>query len=333
MNFAREDLGGFAQLSAFGVESARTGLELGQLAQRGFAVGDQGAHLIARLAGHPLRLLGVVTGESHRLARLGLRLRARRQLALGLGDQPLQLVALGRGRGEIPVDAAAGFASLTPLVFGPLAAFHGVPVPFAGDRDLRAQRLDRLAHGARFTRPFVPVRIAGGALVMRRIARGFRLPDALLRLGHRRAQVGELHLELGQLLPPRGHVAGGQREVDREAPLHELRVALGTLALPGQGADLALHLAEQVVQPRQVLRGLVEATLGVAPAVAIEAYARSLLEQFPPVVGTVGEQRVDHPLLDDDAGVRAQPRAPHQVVNVAEATRGAVEQVVALTRP
>ena len=69
-----------------------------------------------------------------------------------------------------------------------------------------------------------------------------------------------------------------------------------------------------------------------AAAVAIEADAGRFLEQLAAVVGAVGEQRVDHLALDDDAGVGAESRAAQQVGDVAQAAGRAIEEVVALAR-
>jgi hypothetical protein len=62
-------------------------------------------------------------------------------------------------------------------------------------------------------------------------------------------------------------------------------MALGALPLPRQRPHLALHLAREVVEACEVLGRFVEATLGVAAAIAIEADARGFLEQLATVVG------------------------------------------------
>ena len=54
---------------------------------------------------------------------------------------------------------------------------------------------------------------------------------------------------------------------------------------------------------------------------AIQADARRLLEQFAPVVRTIGEERVDHLAFDDDARVAAEPRAAQKIGDVAQTTR------------
>ena len=107
---------------------------------------------------------------------------------------------------------------------------------------------------------------------------------------------------------------------------------LGALALAREAAHLALHLVDQVVEALQVDRRLLEAALRRAPAIAIQADARRFLEQLAPVVRTIGEQRVDHLALDDDAGAGAEAGAAQQVGDVAQPARRAIQEVVALAR-
>ena len=150
--------------------------------------------------------------------------------------------------------------------------------------------------------------------------------------GARLAQLAHALARVAQLVVPRFHLALRERELDGEAARRELGVALGALALARQRAHLALHFADQVVEALQVDRRLLEAPLGRAAAVAIEADAGRFLEQLATVVGAVGEQRVDHLALDDDAGVGAEARAAQQVGDVAQAARRAIQEVLALAR-
>ena len=131
---------------------------------------------------------------------------------------------------------------------------------------------------------------------------------------------------------PRLHLARRERDLDREAARHQLGVALGALALARERTHLALHLGDQVVEALQVDRRLLEAALGGAAAIAIEPDAGRFLEQLATIVGTVGEQRVDHLALDDDAGVGAEAGAAQQVGDVAQPAGRAVQEVVALAR-
>src|SRR6185369_10544303 len=95
-------------------------------------------------------------------------------------------------------------------------------------------------------------------------------------------------------------------------PLGELGMPLGALALAGERTDLRLHFANQVVEPLEIDGGLLEASLrGTAP-----------------VVGPVGEERVDHLGLDDDARVGSETGAAEHVGNVAQPSRRAVYEIL-----
>jgi hypothetical protein len=97
-------------------------------------------------------------------------------------------------------------------------------------------------------------------------------------------------------------------------------------------AHLLTDLVDQIVEARQVDRRLLEPSLRTASPVAIEPHARRLLEQLAPIVGAVGEQRVDHPALDDDARIGAEARAAHEILDVAQSARRAVQEVLAVAR-
>ena len=110
----------------------------------------------------------------------------------------------------------------------------------------------------------------------------------------------------------------------REAARRELGVALGALALARERAHLALHFGDEIVEALEIDRRLLEAALGGAATIAIEADARRFLEQLATIVGTIGEQRVDHLALDDDAGVarRGRCRAADRGCRAAGTARG-----------
>ena len=109
-------------------------------------------------------------------------------------------------------------------------------------------------------------------------------------------------------------------------------MALGLAPLAGEAPDLRLHLGDQVLDPLEVDRGLLQPALGAVLPVAIEADPGRLLEERAPLLGAVGEEQVDHLGFDHDAGVAAQAGAAQQVLDVAQPDRRAVEQVVALAR-
>ena len=107
-------------------------------------------------------------------------------------------------------------------------------------------------------------------------------------------------------------------------------MALGALPLPGERPHLARDFVHEIVDAREIGGRLFEAALRAAAAVTIEADTGCLFEQLAPVVGTIGEERIDHAALDHDAAVRAESGAAHEVVNVAQAAGCAVQEVLTL---
>src|SRR5581483_8071799 len=97
-----------------------------------------------------------------------------------------------------------------------------------------------------------------------------------------------------------------QRHRHPEPLLHELRVALRLAPLARQAADLGLHFADQIVEPRQVRRRLLEPPLGALLAIAIPADARRLLEQRAPLLSERAEER--RALFEEAAAPSPVPR-------------------------
>ena len=107
-------------------------------------------------------------------------------------------------------------------------------------------------------------------------------------------------------------------------------MTFGAPALTGQRAHLTLDFRDEVVKAPQVDRGFVEATLGTASAIAIQADTSGFFKQLATIIGAIGEQGIDHAAFDDDAGVGAETCAAHEILNVAQATGRTIEQVLAL---
>ena len=83
---------------------------------------------------------------------------------------------------------------------------------------------------------------------MRLVARAFGGLDAILHVRQHFPELGDAGLELLQFFPPRFHFSGGEVELHRKAPMRQLRVTLGALALPGERTHLRLHLTNQIVE-------------------------------------------------------------------------------------
>src|SRR5205807_2074781 len=97
-----------------------------------------------------------------------------------------------------------------------------------------------------------------------------------------------------------------QRERDPEALLGHLDIALRLAALPRQAAHLCLDLAHQVLESGEVRRRLFQAALRARLAVAVQPDPGRFFEQGAPLLGLLGQERLDHLGFHYDRGVRTQ---------------------------
>jgi hypothetical protein len=109
----------------------------------------------------------------------------------------------------------------------------------------------------------------------------------------------------------------------------QLHVALGLPLLAGERADLRLNLGDHVLEALQVHLGALESALGRLAPILVLPDPGGLLEQATPLLGAIREDRVDHLVLDDVVGVRAETGVPAQVGDVLEAADRAIDRVVA----
>jgi hypothetical protein len=225
---------------------------------------------------------------------------------------------------------AVGFA-LIRLELGALASRESVALAFFGDRHLRSNLLHAFTLRRDEPQQLRALRLGCGPVSMRGIATLLGVSHRLFSLRRGLTKLAHAFVETIQLIVPRDHLAFGQRNLDREATSHQLRVPLGALSLARERAHLALHLGDQIIETLQVDRGFLEAALGRPAAITIQSDARRFLEQLSPIVRTIGEQSVDHLALDDDARVGTQAGPAKQVGNVSQPTRRAVEEVFALS--
>ena len=177
-----------------------------------------------------------------------------------------------------------------------------------------------------------PLRFSGGSRIVCYVALALLLCDSALGARNLGTQLGHPGLQSRELVTPRRHLTRGERDLNAEAAARQLGVALGALSLAGQRSHLALNFRNQVIEAHKIAGRLLEPALGGASPIAIQSDSCRLLEQLAAIVGPIGEQRVDHPGFDHDARVGAQPRAAEHVRDVAQATRRAVQEVVALAR-
>ena len=302
------------------------------LASRALAIEIEATRLIAMLAHLTLELIEHGAGALHGFTRGLLNGDAFGQRLAGLGQLTLKRGAIGGGAITILAQTTAKRLVLAPLFFRALAPLHRAALPLFGHGQfaLELLRLVALFHGqARqlHTTPF-----GRGARAVGDFACGLGTLNRVVRIRNARLEFDQAFVQRGQFVAPRRHLAGGQRQLHLKAAGDEFRMAFGTPTLTGERTDLALDFGDEVVEARQVDRCLIETALGAAPAIAIQADARRLLKQFASIVGTVREQRIDHAALDHDARIGTESGAAHEILNVAQATRRAVEQVLALTR-
>ncbi len=223
--------------------------------------------------------------------------------------------------------------ALRGLRLGALATRRRVSLALFRHLHLGADLERLLALAGHEAKQLGALRFGRRAIPVRRVARLLGRADRSIRLGSAFAQCANSLGQSSQLVVPRFHLALGERQLDGEPSRVELRMLLGAAPLSRERTHLALHFVDQIVEPLQVDRRLVEPPLRRATAVAIESDARRFLEQLAPVVRPIREERVDHLALDDDAGVGAEAGAAQQIGDVAEPAWRAIQEVVALARP
>ncbi len=166
-----------------------------------------------------------------------------------------------------------------------------------------------------------------------------RLAD-LFELGFGMAQVGALRFERGgrgddrladaRLLARRVAVAQEPELVQLQLRVVlERAVASRDFGLRFELFEIAVELAQDVVDARQVLACVLEARLGLAPALLVLGDAGSLFEEEAQLLGLALDDPRDRPLADDRVGARPEPGAEEDVLDVAPAHRLAVDVVAA----
>ena len=97
-----------------------------------------------------------------------------------------------------------------------------------------------------------------------------------------------------------------------------------------QVLDLAVDLAQDVVDAQQVLARALHLALGGELAAAIERRAGGLLDEQAAVLRLGVDQLLDAPLLDDRVGLRADPGAEEQLGDVLQPAGRLVDEVLRL---
>ena len=129
-------------------------------------------------------------------------------------------------------------------------------------------------------------------------------------------------LELGQL--PRNHC-----DLNRQATLPQILIALRLSLLAREGAHLRGDLQDHVLQSLEVQLGPGQPLPRDPAAILVLADARGLFEQTPAFLRALRENRVDHAALDDRVGVGTEPGIPAELLHIAQATGRTVDRVLA----
>ena len=93
--------------------------------------------------------------------------------------------------------------------------------------------------------------------------------------------------------------------------------------------ELAVQLAQDILDPGQVLARVGQAVFGFAAALFIARHAGSLFQEHPQFFGARLDQAVDHALADDGVAASAQAGAQEDVVDVAAADLLVVDEIAA----
>jgi hypothetical protein len=128
----------------------------------------------------------------------------------------------------------------------------------------------------------------------------------------------------------RRDLATGQEHLQRLQLGHQVAVAASGIGLTLERAQLATHLAQQVLHAQQAGLGGVEAALGLLLAAAVLQHAGGFFDDAAAVLGPGVEHRVDLALADDDVLLAADAGVAEQLLHVEQAAVDAVDRVLAL---
>ena len=159
-----------------------------------------------------------------------------------------------------------------------------------------------------------------------------------LQIGLGGAQLRELGLELVERLAAGGlhalGVLGGVAALQEPelmqaalAQMLQLAVARRHFGLAFELLQIAAELAQDVVDARQVLAGVLQPVLGLAAPFLVLGDTGGLLEKEAQLLGPAFDDAADGALADDGVGAWAQPGAEKDVVHVLAAHRLVVDEV------
>src|SRR5262249_47900909 len=215
-------------------------------------------------------------------------------------------VALRAGLRELGLDSLAGFRDEADLGLDP--GHVGV-----GAVELALRGRESVARGV-----MIGARKLELAFALAQASRlGFELdPDAL--------DIARVALRLGvRLVAPQEP----EQILLLRAVGRKLVVAPRDLGLLPEPFDRRAELLADVAHAREVLAGVGEPVLGLAPALLVLRDPGGLLEEHAQLLGPRLDDSRDHALLDDRVGARAQPGPQEYVLHVAAPDVGIVDVV------
>ena len=171
---------------------------------------------------------------------------------------------------------------------------------------------------------------AGGRGRPRRRARSSGAVQLALLVAGRRPGAGPpCRRGAGRARPARRRPGSAGPPAARSAT-RVVRAGRGGLAL--EGPDLAPHLAHQVAQALEVLRGGGQPALGPLAAPAVLEHPGRLLDDGPAVLGAGVEHGVELALADDHVLLAAHARVGEQLLDVEQPAGRPVDGVLAVAR-
>ncbi len=164
-----------------------------------------------------------------------------------------------------------------------------------------------------------------------RLVLGLRRPQLCRIPDPRLVQRFQLLLDLRPATFQPLQFSPGQSQFQGQLAFSEFQISTRAAALPSQAAHLGLHLRDEVIDPRQVAVGLVQATSGDTATVLVATDPRRFLEHGAALFRPVAQDRVHHAALDDGVRVGAQPGIAAQLLHVTQAAEAAVQAILRLT--
>ncbi len=288
---------------------------------------------LGRLGGALVERLPLGLPVVHGLLDFGQALRAqlRRRLKLLmpghlLGQADLQLAQAG-----LVPDTVVLRLLERRLELAQLLALLGQAVAHELDRLLQARdvRADRVVTALHLVEPVVGLDVALALAVDLRLQAALSGQCGL----HGRILLLDAPLVSPQLLVQATPAQGQQLGLQAALGLLVFLVFLGGRRLALEMAQLLLDLLAQVIEPLQVLPGMADSGLGLAPALLVLGDPRRFLQKQPQVLGPRLDETRDHALLDDGVAARTQSGAEKQILHVAAPTAHTVQKIARLAVP